>query len=687
MSEEYLDDYLALQEIVQRNAHTDKDFQASTFFEIFSETAAEAGDAPDLDSLEILFDGTKSSYQIDGFCFDQKTRELVLAIVDYDNTPEVRRMHTPASENFFERCLNFFKSALKPDFIEELEESSDAFFLADLINSKRKFIQRVRVVLFTNAVSVRQKAIEAENWEQFQFTKNLFDLKRYIKIISSQTGSEPVEIDLDEFGHGPISCLKTVTGTNEYDSYLCVMPGPLLAEIYAVYGPKLLEQNVRVFLQARTKVNKGIIETITSKPAMFFAYNNGLTITASSIETKVNPSGQLVISKLTDFQIVNGGQTTASILYARDISKVDISAVSVQMKLSVIPAEKLAKEVPTISRHSNMQNKISEADLSSSHPFHTLIERTAQRMLTPVQGGTSTGSKWFYERARGQYRNRQTYMSKTNKNRFLAEFPKNQVLVKTDIAKYELSVEQKPYLVSLGAQKCFMAFSTAVSKKWETRENEFNDLYFQKAVSHAILFRTLDGHIASSQWYKEDRGFKAQIVTYTIAYFSYWLQNNRSSIDTDKIWKTQTVDEETLALLDYISQKISHFVKTPPPSYTNPSEYCKRTICWDDLKKLDMEITANPQSIGVSNEEVKENKKQAVQDRRVDKELEFEVKLMELAPKADAIRFDAARLKLLTPVSDKGLLKIKRGALNITFLEKKALAELLEQLADLDKAF
>src|SRR3546814_5846422 len=100
------------------------------------------------------------------------------------------------------------------------------------------------------------------------------------------------------FGDG-ISCLPAHLGADAYPSYLIVMPAEVLATLYGKYGAQLLEQNVRCFLQARGKVNQGIRATIINEPSMFFAYNNGITATAQSVETKKGPDG-LAITRILD---------------------------------------------------------------------------------------------------------------------------------------------------------------------------------------------------------------------------------------------------------------------------------------------------------------------------------------------------------------------------------------------------
>ena len=92
-----------------------------------------------------------------------------------------------------------------------------------------------------------------------------------------------MEIDLRDFG-GPLPVLPAQHTDGQHESYLAVLPGEVLADIYDRWGARLLEQNVRVFLQARGKVNRGIRLTLENEPSMFFAYNNGITATAEAVD-------------------------------------------------------------------------------------------------------------------------------------------------------------------------------------------------------------------------------------------------------------------------------------------------------------------------------------------------------------------------------------------------------------------
>ena len=248
-------------------------------------------------------------------------------------------------------------------------------------------IARVRLVLLSNArLATRKKSVDARELENRTFTYNVLDLGRYADILASSSGTEPLEIDILQLNDGkPVACLPAYSGGNGYESYLVALPAALLSEIYGRFGARLLEQNVRSFLQARTKVNRGIITTACDEPEMFFAYNNGLTVTATGIGTCQMDGGVVGIHSIDNMQIVNGGQTTASILYAGDIRKADLRNVFVQMKLSVVDPEKIDQIVPKISRFANTQNRISEADFFSGHTFHV------EMLLSPLCWRCSSG--------------------------------------------------------------------------------------------------------------------------------------------------------------------------------------------------------------------------------------------------------------------------------------------------------
>ena len=216
-------------------------------------------------------------------------------------------------------------------------------------------------------------------------------------------------------------------------------------------------------------------------------YNNGITATAEAVEIE-DRDGMSVMTRLTNLQIVNGGQTSASI-HAAMRNKTDLSKTFVQMKLSIVDADRAEKIVPDISRYANSQNKIAAADFFSNHPFHVRMEEISRRIYAPAKVGAFTQSRWFYERARGQYADRRSRLTVAQRKKFDLEHPRAQVFSKTDLAKIEMTWRTRPEIVCLGAQKNFAHFAHAIGQRWDQNEKEYSEEWFKNAIVKLIIFK------------------------------------------------------------------------------------------------------------------------------------------------------------------------------------------------------
>lgn len=659
-------------------------FQQEAFFTLFAEIASENGDTIDLEYSHCHRDGGKQPYRVDGHAFDHDRGTLHLAVCDYSEIPEVETLNAARLDSNLKRVTNFVENSLRPEFINALEDSGEAFEAAYPIYSNRTAIKRVRVILFTNArLAARRPPQLADEVAGMPVVYSVLDLSRYADIQNSREGPESIEVDIEGIAGAPVPCLRASADTAEHESYLLAIPGPVLAEIYGLYGARLLEQNVRTYLQARTKVNKGILTTIKDAPEMFFAYNNGLTATASSVTMKRMDDGQLGIASIDDLQIVNGGQTTASILYAKDVAKSPLDHVLVQMKLSVVQEDAVERIVPKISRFANTQNRISEADFFSSSPFHLQMERISRRLSAPPQAGALSGSKWFYERARGQYRDQMAYSTPAEKRRIQTEFPKDKVIVKTDLAKYVITFDCRPDMVSKGAQKCFMYFADQAAKQWKTSQASLNEVWYRNACSMALLFRWTDKMIAQSDWYANDRGYKSQTVTYTLAWLTSRIQDNgKASVNWQQLWNAQEVPEELQQVISEIAPQIAKIIRNTPDTVKNVGEYCKMQACWENVKKAEIDIDDLPDHLMMDLEEEKNVKKEAKTVARIDKEIDFEVRLFTLMPKAPRILAIATEKKLLSPRTLGALKKLETGNGIISKPEQNALKILFSKLEE-----
>lgn len=658
--------------------------QARAFFQLYAELAADNGDCTDLTYTPVRKEG-KGGYQIDGFALEADRGDLYLAISDFRHERTLETINAAQIDALFERARRFCELAMRPDFIRTLEEVSPAFEAAWPICSGRAKIRRIRVIILSNArLSTRRKPEVTGEVAGVPFVCSVLDFARFNDIQLAQGGAEPVEIDIPELNGGrPLPCLPAHNLGGEYQSYLIAMPGDLLAQIYGLWGAQLLEQNVRTFLQAKGKVNSGIIRTLESTPEMFFAYNNGLTATASAIETARLDDGSLGITRIENLQIVNGGQTTASLLYAKDQRKAELATVFVQVKLSVVTSVSLDDIVRKISRYANTQNKISEADFFSSHPFHVLLQKTSRRVSAPARAGALSGTKWFYERARGQYRNGVAYGSAAEKRRFELEFPKDQLIEKADLAKYETAFGGRPHIVSRLAQKCFLDFAERIGKVWETAEASINDHWFRCAVARAILWRAFDRQVARSDWYLADRAYKLQTVAYTLAWLVHHLEAQGLELDLDLVWQRQEAPEEIVAALMEIAPQVAATITSAPAQVKNIGEWCKQQACWAGVQAATFAFAADLSPVTVDRTRAREDRKDAAAVRRIDRDIDFDGVVVQWVRDAAPVLAFAKNHRLLTPKSDAGLQRLTRGDIRLPAAERTALKAMYERMVAL----
>jgi hypothetical protein len=564
---------------VRLTANAGEQWQQEAFFDHFGRHLVDAGELETADRLH--YEGARG-IRVDGYGGDPVTTDGVLSLIicDFEASPTLTTLTATDMRALFRRLTSFLDQALKPDFRASLEESSPGFKLADLIAARWSGTTRVRLFLITNKVlSARVDGMVEGELEGIAVSHNVWDISRLHRFVTSPFGREEMEIDLEEYG-GPIAVLPAHPPGAEYEAYLAVVPGPQLAAIYDRWHARLLEQNVRVFLQARGSVNKGIRNTIDQEPAMFLAYNNGITATAESL-TLDESNGTLKITSMKNFQIVNGGQTTASIHAASRTKNANLSSVFVQMKLSVVKPSDSIRVVPKISEYANSQNKVSAADFFSNHPFHVRMEEFSRRLFAPAADGSFRQSKWFYERARGQYQDARAKGSGAAQKRFELEYPKKQVFSKTDLAKYLNVWRARPHIVSRGAQKNFVEFADLVENEWERTKDTFNEMYFRHAIAKAILFEETAKLVEQQAWYHG--GYRANVVAYTLAKLARDTEAMGLMVDFDRVWRAQAMTDGLRAAIEAIAARVNDVIVATDENVT---EWAKREACWTRVSEL-----------------------------------------------------------------------------------------------------
>ena len=426
-----------------------------------------------------------------------------------------------------------------------------------------------------------------------------------------------------------------------------------MAAIYDKWGPRLLEANVRSFLQARGKVNQGIRNTIRDEPHMFFSYNNGLSATADAIEMEQTDQG-LQLVRADNLQIVNGGQTTASLHAARKAFAEQLDRVHVQMKLTIVPREQSELVVPRISEYANSQNKVNAADFFANHPFHIRTEELSRKVLARGEGGYRD-TKWFYERARGQYADERGRRTIAERKKFDAEFPRSQFLTKTDLAKFENTWACMPHIVSLGAQKNFAEFAKHIGKRWGSEGAAFDELWFKRMIAKAIIFRATEKLVSGAEWY--EGGYRANIVTYAIAKLVHDAEEQDMVVDLDAVWRCQDVSPDLKAALLVAAAEAQDVITRPPEGVRNFSEWAKKQACWKGLEDRKLSYPEQVDRVLISPDLANERAREARSDKAIETSVEAELEVHRLGAAFWAEARNWARERGLLSPRENGVLE------------------------------
>ena len=520
--------------------------------------------------------------QMNAYAVSEDCDSVDIFVSIYSDSDTPRSVSQTDIDAAIKRAIQLYHRAIN-DLYKAFQKDNDTYEFAITLYQNKDTIKKVRICALTNGL-VKPIALKNITIGGAELSFNLWDIDRLYRCVTSGKMRETIEIDFQDKFQTTIPCIENTT-SEKYSVYLAIISGEILAALYEEYRDRLLEKNVRSFLQVKGGVNKGIRDTLRDEPDMFLAYNNGISVTAENVEIVRDENGKPSIKRIRDMQIVNGGQTTASIYNAKIDKKagIDLSKVFVQMKLSVIQSsEDMDVIVPRISTFANTQNKIQVADFSANDPFHRRIEELSRTIWAPAQAGQKP-QNWFYERARGQYADMLSRESTTLRRKQYKET--HPLFTKTDLAKYENTWDQLPFQVSEGAQKNFHKFMLRLKDRKGFVPDE---AYYQSLIAKAILFRQTEKLVQKQQY----GGYRANIVTYTLAFLSF---KTAQRIDLERIWKEQrltpALEQEIISISRFVQQMIVN-----PPGGANIGEWCKKEKCWQTIREYDYEVSDSLQS-------------------------------------------------------------------------------------------
>lgn len=581
---------------VQGFADAGGQFFEDSFFDLACDFLIDVGELETADRARLDQKWKNKRVCVDGYGGDpsQSYGTLSLLILDFSQREEMGSFTQTDMDTAFKRLEAFLTLAVTDDgFRDNLEETTPAYGLVDLIRARWGSLSKIKLIIVSDRkLSRRVDGVKAETVGTIPVTYSVWDIERIQRLVSSGQAREEMTIDLESDFGGGIPVLPAHLDSAGYEAYLAVLPGSQLAAIYDHWSTRLLEQNVRVFLQARGNVNKGIRNTLDDEPERFFAYNNGITATAEGLEFSDACDGGLIVRSIKNLQIVNGGQTTASIHAAfRDKKRpVDLSQVFVQMKLSVIEPDRAMEIVPLISQYANSQNKVSAADFFSNHPFHVRIEEFSRRIWAPKIEGALKDTKWFYERARGQHADERSRQSGVAQKKFDEDYPRRQVFTKTDLAKFEMVWRERPEVVSKGAQKNFAAFAELIATEWDSDDKKFGEAFYRRAVAKAIAFRATERIVTAQPWY--DGGYRANVVAYTLAKLAHDIREMDKCLDFEAIWTTQALPRALELAVAEVACEVHEVITDPPSGTRNVTEWAKQQACWKRVSSLEAHLPA-----------------------------------------------------------------------------------------------
>lgn len=548
---------------------------ADAFTELMIGHLADAGEIED---AEVCHHKARGE-EVGAYAVSDRGDGLDLLVAIHTEALPPGRVGKGEVDSAFKRLLNFLNRAVGGD-LSPFGVNTPARDMCLRIREARPRLRTVRFFLITDGLTtaVKRQSSEARG---LQVSFHVWDIERLHRCVTSGRSQEPIEVDFKALAGEPIPCLPMPGDASDYKAFLAIIRGDVLAGLYHEFGPRLLERNVRSFLQARGKVNKKLQETIATEPERFLAYNNGISVTASELRLEARSDGTQGIAWAKDLQIVNGGQTTASIYHAMRAKKgADVSRVHVQAKISVVDPALIDDLVPLISRYANSQNKVNEVDFFANDAYHVRIDQLARTVWAPATADGHRQTRWFYERARGQYQDtRGREATSALRKEFDITHPPDQKFTKTDLAKFINTWEMLPHLVSRGAEKNFREFAVRLGTK---KEAEPDQRYFERLVAKGIIFRRAEAVIQALKF----GAYKANIVTYTIALI---LEKTDRRIDLDRIWREQAISPAMTEAIASASRAV-HECILASSNGKNVTEWCKKEECWHAVRSLEIPL-------------------------------------------------------------------------------------------------
>jgi AIPR protein len=549
-------------------------FAEWAFSDVVMQHMAEAGMT--FEPVVCNFNGrvNRANLRLSGYALSDDSDQLDLFVSLYEGVDEIQSITDADCKAAADQCLRFLQLCAEGKMAAQLDPTHDARSLAETIHAVYNDLDQIRIFVLTDKKS-KSKNFKAREIGKKTVRLEVMDIERLYRHISEGRPRDELIIDFTQVAGSPLPCVF-VPGQEDYEYALAAIPGDSLRHLYERYGARLLEANVRSFLSARSKgVNAGIQKTLRESPDHFMAYNNGIVVVADEARMALTSEGAPGIAWLKGMQVVNGGQTTASLYFTkRKFPETDLSRVRVPAKIIILKRNDAVKEealVSDISRFANSQNAVRQSDLSANKPFHVDVERLSLSVYCPDGVG-----RWFYERAAGSYTTMLARETTPAKLKALKEtIPPARKLTKTDLAKYLMAWDGQPDVVSLGAQKCFDRYMASMPTLEESEVAVPLDAAAYKAmVAKAIIYKAVQKLVRPMF-----PAFQGNVTSYVVSLVA---RIYSEEFRLDRVWSRQAVSPELLAQISIWAREVNDQLHSTSGGRMI-SEWAKKPECRDSV--------------------------------------------------------------------------------------------------------
>lgn len=568
-------------EISERLVNSDgaSPYHESVFSEIVMQHMAEIGMTfPDYRICHYTAKVSNANLRLSGYAVSEEADQIDLFVCLYAGADEVLSIPDSETKTAAEQCLRFLTTCVNGNLVSTMDKSSESYDLALTVKECYEKLDHIRVYVVTDR-QAKAKNFKSREVKGKTVKLEVMDIERLHRHWSEGKPRDELVVNFNEVSGGALPCVYVPGEMTDYDYALTVMPAEALRFIYEKYGARLLEANVRSFLSATAKVNKGIRDTLRNEPERFMAYNNGIVVVADEAYLGKTTDGGTGILWLKGMQIVNGGQTTASIYFSKKRNpEIDLSRVRVPTKVIILRScDPITEEalISDISRYANSQNSVKQSDLSANKPFHVEIEKLSLSTYCPDGIG-----RWFYERASGSY-NTMLIREGTTPARLRdlkTAIPSSRKITKTDLAKYLNTWDCKPHIVGLGSQKNFERFMQTISEQQEQFLPQAIDVHIYKSmIAKAIVFKKAQSIVRPMF-----PAFQGNVVVYLVSLLSFRLGEK---INLEYIWNKQDISPELRNQLQIWAKEINEELHSSSGGKMI-SEWAKKQECWECLRNM-----------------------------------------------------------------------------------------------------